>query len=69
MCPTPNQEVPPNAGAVLATALLNTIGRQFPSSQERRADDMLNQARGLVTEEVRAFVTETDLRVIGDEMT
>lgn len=69
---SPNQthkEIPPNAGAVLATAFLNAVGKQFPSSQEKRGDDRLKQARDLVTSEVRTVIPETDLKVIEDKIT
>ncbi len=69
MVPSHNlQDVPLSAGAVLTTTVLNAVGRQFPSSQEKRGDDKLNQARDLVTE-VRTFVTEDDLTVIEDKIT
>ncbi len=64
----PNHDIPFNAGAALTTAVLNAVGRQFPSSHEKRGDDKLNQARDLVTE-VRTFVAEDDSRVIEDKIT
>jgi len=76
MPPNPNRpDIPPNAGAVLTTAILNAVGRQFPSSQEKRGDEKLNEARDLVTEvrthapgdNLRAI--ENDLVVIEDRMT
>jgi hypothetical protein len=69
---SPNQirkEMPPNAGAVLATAFLNAMGKQLPSSQETRGDDKLKQARDLVTSEVRTVVAENDIKVIEDKIT
>jgi len=69
MIPNQNlQNIPLSAGAVLTTTVLNAVGRQFPSSQEKRGDDKLNQARDLVTE-VRTFVAEDDSRVIEDKIT
>jgi hypothetical protein len=64
-----HKEIPPNAGAVIATTILNAIERQLPSSQETRGDDKLKQATDLVTSEVRAVTTETDLKVIEDRFT
>jgi hypothetical protein len=61
--------MPPNAGAVLATALLNALGKHLPSSQETRGDDKLKQARDLVTNEVRVVVPGYDLKVIEDKIT
>jgi hypothetical protein len=70
MSPNRNHnEIPPNAGAVIATAFLNAMGRQLPSSQETRGDDKLKQATDLVTSEVLAVTTETDLKVIEDKIT
>jgi hypothetical protein len=70
MSPSRNHnEIPPNAGAVIATAFLNAMGRQLPSSQETRGDDKLKQATDLVTSEVLAVTTETDLKVIEDKIT
>jgi hypothetical protein len=45
------------------------MGRQLPSSQETRGDDKLKQATDLVTSEVLAVTTETDLKVIEDKIT
>ncbi len=71
MSPNRNaKEMPPNAGAVFATAFLNAMGKQLPSSQETRGDDKLKQARDLVTsEEVRTDVAENDLQTIEDQIT
>ena len=70
MSPSHNHnEIPPNAGAVIATAFLNAVGRQFPSSQETRGDDKLKQAGDLVTNQVRAVAGENDLKIIEDQIT
>jgi hypothetical protein len=70
MSPNRNyKEIPPNAGAVIATAFLDAMGRQLPSSQETRGDDKLKQATDLVTSEVRAVAAENDLKVIEDKIT
>ncbi len=72
MSPTPNedhQEIPPNAGAVLANAFLKTMGKQLPSSQVKRGDDKLKQARDIVTPEVQSKMPENDLKVIEDQIT
>jgi hypothetical protein len=70
MSPKQNhKEIPPNAGAVIATACLNAMGKQLPSSQETRGDDKLKQARDLVTSEVRTVVPGYDLKVIEDKIT
>jgi hypothetical protein len=69
---SPNQnhkEIPPNAGVVVATTILNAMGKQLPSSQEARGDDKLKKARDLVTSEVRTFAPEDDLTVIEDKFT
>jgi hypothetical protein len=71
MTPSPNknhQEIPPNAGAVLANAILKTMGKQLPSSQAKRGDDKLKQARDLVTPEVQSRMSENDLNAIEDQI-
>jgi hypothetical protein len=60
---------PPNAGAVFATAFLNAVGKQLPSSQEERGDDQLKRARDLVSGEVQYVITESDLKIIYDKFT
>jgi len=70
MSPNRNhKEMPPNAGAVFATAFLTAVAKQLPSSQETRGDDKLKQARDLVTSEVRTVAAENDLKVIEDKIT
>ena len=71
---SPNQNpqgaISSNAGSVaaIANAVVKTMGKQLPSSQEKQGDDKLNQARDLVTREV-SIVEEDDLRVIEDKIT
>jgi hypothetical protein len=55
--------------AVIASTVVEAIGRQLSSSQEEQGDDKLNQARDLVTSQVQPIVEETDLRVIEEEIT
>ena len=55
--------------AEIANAVVKAMGKQLPSSQEERGDDRLNQARDLVTSEVKAMVEENDLRVIEEKIT
>jgi hypothetical protein len=60
--------MPPNAGAVLSTPFLNALVRQLPSSQEKRGDYKLDQAREL-TNEFQSVLAENDLRIIEDKIT
>jgi hypothetical protein len=55
--------------AGIANAVVKAMGKQLPSSQEERGDDRLNQARDLVTSEVKAMFEENDLRVIEEKIT
>jgi hypothetical protein len=66
-----HKEMPPNAGAVITTGFLNSMGRQLLSLQETRGDDKLKKARDLVTSEVRTFAPELedDFNVIEDKIT
>jgi hypothetical protein len=68
LVPSYSRETPPNAGADFATAFLNAVGKQLPSSLEKQGDDQLNQARDLVTNEVRSMVEEDDLRDIEEKI-
>ena len=62
-------EVPPGNVRVIATAFLNAVGKQFPSSQEKRGDDKLALARDLVPDdEVLSMIGENDLKVIEDKI-
>ncbi len=55
--------------AMIANAVVKVMGKQLPSSQEEQGDDKLNQARDLVTSEVKSIVGESDLRVIEERIT
>ena len=61
------EDIPPNAGAIVVTTLLNAMAKQLPSSQERRGDDKLDRARGL-TNEFESVLAENDLRTIEDKI-
>jgi hypothetical protein len=63
--------IPSNVGhvAAIGNVFMNAIGIQLSSSQEQEGDDNLNQARDLVTSEIRSMVGEDDLRVIQEEIT
>jgi len=64
-------DIPSNAGpvAVIANAVLKTVGKQLPSSQEERGDYKLERARDLVSSEVQNMAEEGDLRVIEEKIT
>jgi hypothetical protein len=61
------QGVPPNAGAVFATALLGALAKQLPSSREKRGDDKLARTRRMVDEFV-SVIQESDRRTIEDRI-
>ena len=44
------------------------MGKQHPLSKEELGDEMLNEARDLVTSEVKFVIGEDDLRVIEDRI-
>lgn len=62
MSPNHDKEMPPKA------PILNAVGNQLLLLQERRGDDKLEQARKLVTSEVRAAIRKDDLDVIDDKI-
>jgi hypothetical protein len=57
--------IPPRAG--VATTFVNAVAKQLPSSQEKRGDDKLDQARELKTE-FQSMIAEDDLRTIEDKI-
>jgi hypothetical protein len=63
-----HQSVPPNAGAVIATTLLHAAKKQLPSSQEKRGDKKLNQARQIVNEFI-SVIAEIDRKIVEDRIT
>ena len=61
-----------NAGAVagvFANKFVKAMGKQLPSAQEEQGDDLLNQARELVTDKVQSIVCGDDLKVIEEKIT
>jgi hypothetical protein len=58
-----------NSGGQTMVVPSYSVKWHFPSSQEKRGDDRLNQARDLIASEVRTVVTESDLKVIEDKIT
>ena len=61
------QNISPNAGAVIATSLMNVMARQLPSAQEKRGDDKLERARAL-TAEFSSVIAEEDRNTIEDRV-
>ena len=61
------EEIPilpkPNPVAALIAASLTAVGKQLPSSQVILGDNLLNQARDLVTSDVPDVVANDDLEV------
>lgn len=73
MSPNQNHQdtISSKAGSVaaIANAVVKSVGKQLPSSQVELGDDKLNQARDLLTSEVRSMVDANDLRVIENKFT
>jgi hypothetical protein len=62
-----HQDIPPNAGAIVVTTILNAMARQLPSSQEKRGDDKLELTRE-ITDKFKAVIAESDKRTIEDKI-
>jgi hypothetical protein len=53
----------------VATAFLNAVEKQFPSSQEKRGDDKLTQARDILSyREEESSIAKNDLKVLQDKV-
>jgi len=63
-----NQDIPPNASAVIANKLLDSVAKQLPSSQEKRGDQKLDSARELA-EEFESVITQEDRNIIEEKIT
>ena len=58
-----------NAGSLAMIAnVVKAMKKRLPSSQEEQAEDKLNQARDLVSDEVSSFL-ETDVKSIEEKIT
>ena len=65
---SPNQDIPPNASAVIANKFLDSVAKQLPSSQEKRGDQKLDRARELA-EEFESVITQQDRTIIEERIT
>jgi hypothetical protein len=65
---SPNQDIPPNASAVIANKLFESVAKQTPSSQEKRGDQKLDRARE-IAEEFESVITQEDRNVIEARIT
>lgn len=59
--------IPPNAGAVIVTRVIDTVVRQFPASQESRGERKLELARELSMEN-ESIIDPDDRRTIQDKI-
>ncbi len=65
---SPNQDIPPNASAVIANKFFDSVAKQLPSSQEKRGDQKLDRAREMA-EEFESVITQQDRNVIEERIT
>lgn len=63
-----NQDIPPNASAVIANKFLDSVAKQLPSSQEKRGDQKLDSARE-IAEEFESVITQRDRNIIEEKIT
>lgn len=61
-------DIPPDAGAVGVTRLLDTVAGQFPAAQEARGDRDMELTCGLSLE-YELVIDETDRRIIEERIT
>jgi hypothetical protein len=61
------QECLPNASAVIASTLIDTVAKMLPAQREKRGDHRLEKARELA-EQFGPLITESDLRTIEEKI-
>jgi hypothetical protein len=57
------QDLLPNASAVIASRLIDTMVKMLPAQQEKRGDTKLDQARAL-TQEFESVIPQRDRDII-----
>jgi len=57
------QDLPPNASAVIASRLIDTIVEMLPSQREKRGDHKLDEARALA-QEFESVILQRDRDII-----
>jgi len=62
-----HQECPPNASAVIALTLIDTVAKMLPAQREKRGDHRLEKARDLANE-FGPRITEDDRRTIEEKI-
>jgi len=63
-----HHDLPPNAGAVITSRLIDTIVKRLPSQQEKRGDRKLEKARELA-QEFGDLISPNDRQIIEERIT
>ena len=63
-----DRDLPPNAGAVITSRLIDAVVKRLPSQQEKRGDQKLEKAREL-DEEFGNVISQTDHQIIEERIT
>lgn len=63
-----DRDLPPNAGAVITSRLIDTVVKMLPSQQEKRGDQRLDKARE-IAQEFGDVITPTDHQIIEERIT
>jgi hypothetical protein len=65
---SPNQDIPPNASAVIANKFFDFVAKLSPSSREKRSDQKLDRAREIANE-FESMITQQDRNIIEERIT
>jgi len=63
-----DRDLPPNAGAVITSRLIDTVVKMLPSQQEKRGDQKLDKARE-IAQEFGNVISPTDHQIIEERIT
>jgi len=62
-----HQDIPPTLGSLIANKFLNSVAKQFPSSQQKRGDQKLERARE-TAHEYESVISESDQNVVKERI-
>ena len=63
-----DRDLPPNAGAVITSRLIDTVVKMLPSQQEKRGDRKLEAARE-IAQEFGDVISQSDHQTIEERIT
>lgn len=63
-----DRDLPPNAGAVITSRLIDTVVKMLPSQQEKRGDRKLEEARD-IAQEFGDVISQSDHQTIEERIT